>query len=81
MRLSTNEADPSYWEWRNLLLSSDIRVYLDGAEQKDCTEVDDGLGYVIRHPRDENGDLILDGDIIRSERAEGIVQIKIESRA
>ena len=52
-----------------------MRVFLDGAEQKDCIEADEENGFVIVYARDKDGRYILDGDEIQTEIRYGVVTV------
>lgn len=56
-----------------------VRIFLDGVEQKNCTEADDDEGYVIRYAIDENGRFKADArfDPIL-EKVEGDVLIQFD---
>ena len=52
-----------------------MRVFLDGAEQKDCIEADEENGVVIVFARDKDVRYILDGDEIQTEIRYGVVSV------
>ena len=52
-----------------------MRVFLDGAEQKDCVEGDEENGVVIVYARDKDGRYILDGDEIQTKIRYGVVTV------
>ena len=52
-----------------------MRVFLDGAEQKDCVEADEENGFVIVYARDKDGRLIPDGCEIQTETRYGVVTV------
>ena len=52
-----------------------MRVFLDGAEQKDCVEADEENGFVIVYARDKDGRYILEGDEIKTETRYGVVTV------
>ena len=52
-----------------------MRVFLDGAEQKNCVEADEENGVVIVFARDKDGRYILDGDEIQTKTRYGVVTV------
>lgn len=50
-------------------------IVLDGKRVERCTEANEEEGYVIRYAADEKGNLIVEGDDIKTERLCGKVQI------
>ena len=52
-----------------------MRVFLDGAEQKDCIEADEENGVVIVFARDKYGRYILDGDEVQTKLLYGVVTV------
>ena len=56
------------------------QVFLNGVEMRDCIEADEEEGYVIRHVRDVAGRLVVDGDVLRTERLRGSVELKGDRR-
>lgn len=50
-------------------------IVLDGKRVERCTEANGEEGYVIRLAADENGNLIVENDDVKTERLYGKVQI------
>lgn len=53
-----------------------VDVFLDGEQQTGCIEADDEQGYIIRNKRDENGNLIIEGDEFVRETIHGTVEVR-----
>lgn len=50
-------------------------VTLDGEELNDVVECDDELGYAIVYSRDEDGNMIIQGDEFKSEWRWGVITV------
>ncbi|RUW47288.1 hypothetical protein EOA32_29225 [Mesorhizobium sp. M1A.F.Ca.ET.072.01.1.1] len=57
------------------MIGPHVRVLLDGVEEKYVTEADEEGGYIIRHKVAEDGNLVVNGDYLVFEKAEGHVEI------
>ncbi len=74
MRLSVQPGDRAYVEPD---ATEDVKILLDGVEQKTCYTADEEEGYVLRAVRDEEGLICVDrsnGEIL-IEEVRGRVEI------
>ena len=82
MRISSDENDPGFRAYKRLMkppgpdTTVSVRVYLDGAVVKDVVTADDEECMLVRYCRAPNGDLVVDGDEIRTEMLRGRVDIE-----
>ncbi len=76
MRVSVDKDDPGY---KNFPTHRLCKVYLDGAELKNCITADEEEGEVLCYVEDENGELVLtdDGEAVKTEIRHGAVTIGI----
>jgi len=72
MRVSADSKDPGYIEpgtrWN-------VKITLDGAEVRDVVTADSDEGFIVRHARDADGRLRLNGGHFVEERIDGTVTI------
>lgn len=82
MRISSDENDPGFHAWQRLMKAPlpdttvSLRLSLDGVVVKDAVTADDEEGLLVRYCRAPNGELIVDGDEIRTETLHGAVRIE-----
>jgi hypothetical protein len=50
-------------------------ILLNGTKQSDVLELDTEEGWLVRCVRDENGQLVIEGDSLKTERLTGVVTI------
>ncbi len=79
MILSLNKDHPEYNTTIELMKSHYIRIFIEGSEITEVTEVDDVKGYAEIYVRDSNGNLVLCNN--RSEIARKVIKgnIRIEA--
>lgn len=73
MKLSIEDANGS--DFYKAALTTRAIILLDGKRVERCTEASEEEGYAICFAADENGNLIVEGDDIKTERLCGKVQI------
>lgn len=54
-----------------------VRVFLDGAEQRNVEEAHTGEGWLVRHKLDAEGRICVEGDSIVRERLSGAVTAEV----
>lgn len=77
MRLSIDEQDNLTIE--QIEIMRDCQILVDGKPVQ-AIVADEEQGYVIRHQRDQNGHLVVEGDHFKEERVDGYVEIKSPHR-
>lgn len=73
MRVAANHADPDY---PGDALIGRVHVTCDGMACLDVVEADDAAGTVVVLVRDDQGNLLLDGDEVRKRVITGAVTIR-----
>ncbi len=74
MRVSADPQDPGYSPG---LTGRGVKVFLDGVEQHQVVTADDELGLVVMYDVDENGQVKMDGEMVRRINAQGTVRIEL----
>jgi len=72
MRLSTVVGDPGYV---NHVPGGGVVILLDGEICGGARTVDEALGFVDVVKRSQDGDVVLNGDVLCTERRRGAVEI------
>jgi hypothetical protein len=57
-----------------------IRILVDGQQFDTCVSYDIDAGTVVYYPKDETGNVILDGDEIKVETVTGKVEVEFYER-
>lgn len=74
-RISIEEGDPGQVPFQLLGKQRwDVRILLDGVEQRECVTADRKEGWVKRYVTDNNGRLSVRGDRIATEIVHGKVE-------
>lgn len=73
MKLSIEDYDGT--DYAKAVFVTRAVIVLDGRRVERCTEANEEEGYVIRIAADENGNVIVEGDDIKTQRLCGKVQI------
>ena len=83
MRISTDETDPGYQTWADLMCQgAKVEVFLDGIKQNEVDTADDVQGYVRRAQVDAWGEYVLRRDnVVLLQHCKGRVQIIINEGA
>lgn len=77
MRLSVEKDDPGYWPAQELI---DVKVTVDGVEQKFCLTADDERGEALCEVIDADGRIVIDPespDKIKTQTLRGTVVITV----
>ncbi len=75
MRVSMDQSDVGY----NPYAADAVKtVFVDGVEIPDVLTADDKEGIVVYFPRDDKGELILDGDEVVTTQLQGDVRIVLK---
>ena len=53
-----------------------MRVFVDGKEITHCEMADTDASYVVAYVVGDDGLVVIDGDIIKAERIEGVVTVE-----
>lgn len=80
MRVSIRPNDSGYRNWVQLAsMGKRIIVKLDGEQQTLCITADDEAGVIVRHVKDNDGNLIFDKDrqAFEDEVRHGRVEIEV----
>ena len=72
MRVSADKNDPGYNP-----SAFGTEVYLNGEKLRNCVTADDKKGIVIVYAEDKDGQLISDGDDIKTEELRGEVKLAL----
>lgn len=79
MRISANEDDAGFAAWKRVPEDRrrDIRIFLDGAEQRRVVTADADQGIVVRLKEDAAGQIFVLNDEIAQETLTGNVRIEM----
>jgi hypothetical protein len=72
MRVSVNKGDPGYENYEG----PHQKPYLNGICQSRCFTADEEEGYVEVYAIDINGDYIIEGGCVKTERLYGKVEVR-----